>query len=258
MFEILLERKLVRVRGKDAGNFLQRLATCDVESDFYGMILSPQGRFMFEFFIFKDNDSYLLDVDCDHVEHLIQYLGTYKLRSAVEFIVEPDFKVAYSHTAVGSSAKKDPRSSMGYRSIVDQSVGHLAEQFTYLTDKYAYSVPCGRDMNQDKSFPQEYGIDLLGGINYKKGCYVGQEVVARTKYLGQVRKRIYKIESEHDLSHCIKNDAFDANGARGLFCSSFKNIGIALVRDEGEDLSNIICNLGGMNVLIHLASWYNG
>ncbi len=210
-----MNRSLIKITGVDAAKFLQNLVTNDVCSEnkvIYAMMLSPQGRFLFDMFIIKTDDSFLLDVFDGTKELLMKKLGMYKinLKVTIDGLCEED--ISY----------KDPRSEL---------LGHGS---SYLEDKYEYAIPDGGiDLLYDKAMPQEYGAEELNAISYTKGCYIGQEVISRTKYQGEVRKKIYKITSDSDLSDIPHGTEITSDAKKiGIFCSGHKTNGIALIREE--------------------------
>jgi folate-binding protein YgfZ len=204
----LPSRSFIKISGEDAVPFLQGLVTNDVArvqkgEMLYAALLTPQGKFLHDFFMYPAGEAILLEVEADRREALIAQLSLYKLRSKVT-IALGEGNVAAAWGAETEKLKPesgmfaDPRfSALGYRMIGAFDAHNLpkATPADYERMRLSFGVPDGRDMIAGKSFLLEYGIDQLHGVDFKKGCYVGQEVTARTKYRGQVKKFIYKVEA---------------------------------------------------------------
>ncbi|XP_044732922.1 putative transferase CAF17, mitochondrial [Chrysoperla carnea] len=149
---------------------------------------------------------------------------------------------------------RDPRYNLlGFRSITQSQschsrIGGNLSKKLYLDDKYNFAIVDGvDDLIVGKSIPTLYGIEELKGVSYDKDCYVGQEVISRAKYQGAIRRKIYKIIAEEDLSSLIKDEEILAgNDSIGIICSSYQNKAIALVKEEKylaskeEDITGII------------------
>jgi folate-binding protein YgfZ len=213
----LPDRTVLRVSGPAAGAFLQGLVTNNVEKvtetrAVHAGLLTPQGKILFDFFIIADGESFLLDVDQDKAAALAQRLGFYKLRAAVEITPEPDFVVAACWGAspelpAGIIAYADPRlPQLGVRLLVSAGADlsalgcAAASESDYHARRIGLGVPeGGRDYSYGEAFPHEAMFDQLDGVDFKKGCFVGQEVVSRMEHRGTARKRIVRIEGEGPL-----------------------------------------------------------
>lgn len=245
MYVILKDRAIIEVTGDDSLKFLQNLTTNDLASNdySYNYILNNQGRYLFDFFAFKEsNKRFLLDINENLANSFIQKLNFYKLRSKIEINdLSKEYKVVYSknnlnHNSVFSF--QDPRfAELGIRSlfkIKDIMEGQYSDSELYLLDKYNFTIIDGfEDLILEKSIIIEYGAKELNSISYIKGCYIGQEVIARATYQGVIRKKIFKLSSKDDLSKLKKDSEIIANCEKiGILCSSYKNSAIALVREE--------------------------
>ena len=129
----------------------------------------------------------------------------------------------------------------------------------YLEDKYNFAIIDGvEDLITDKSIPNMYGAEELNAISFDKGCYVGQEVISRAKYQGVIRRKIYKITADEDLSSLVKDEEILADNDKiGVICSSYRNKAIALIREEKhltDKEANIIVK--GIKINLSLAPWY--
>lgn len=245
MIELLKDRAIIQVHGPDAEKFLQGQTTNDIIKNqySYNFILNNQGRYLFDFFIFRENNqSFYIDVHTSSADTLIKRLAMYKLRSNLELEdISNNFFVLYSKEAIDNSlfSLKDPRNDkLGFRSLVVQNKLYQKNNYSknlYLIDKYNLSIIDGNtDLIYEKSIPIEYSADNFNAIDYKKGCYVGQEVISRAKYQGVVRKKIYKLKFGTEIALIGKGaDVTDLNGNKiGILCSYYEKVAIAQLREE--------------------------
>jgi folate-binding protein YgfZ len=213
----LPDRAVARVTGEAARNFLQGLITNHIDKATAGNaihagLLTPQGKILVDFFVLPADGGFLLDLAKEKVADLIQRLTVYKLRSQVAFAEEPSFKVAASWGSApqlphGAIAFADPRlAELGLRILLpaNADIGALgcviATEEEYHARRIALGVPeGGRDYVFGDAFPHEAMFDQLNGVDFKKGCFVGQEVVSRMEHRGTARKRIVGVEGEGPL-----------------------------------------------------------
>lgn len=244
MREILRDRAIIDVSGNDALDFLQNLTTNDIKKNnyCYSYALNNSGRYLFDFFVFKDSDTkFLIDINKNQVELFQKHLVMYKLRAKIEVSdLSQLYKVVYSKEQPQFPcivSNQDPRfNKLGFRCIIKADADLMGENSgIYLEDKYNYAITDGyEDLVYEKSIPIEYGAEELNAVSYTKGCYIGQELISRTKYQGVLRKKIFKLyfESFDDLS-VSKNDEIIANNKKiGVICSYYKNRAITLIREE--------------------------
>ena len=196
----LTRRALVRVSGPEAASFLQGLLTCDVEGLApgalrFGALLTPQGKFLFDLFA-VGGDSLLIDVAADRRDAFIQRLSIYRLRAKVE-IASADGGVWARWDADAASAPwiQDPRlPALRARAFGEPPEPETASEDDYDAWRLSLGVPDpARDCEVDRSFPIEADFDLLNGIDFQKGCFVGQETTSRMKRRGQIRTRTVPI-----------------------------------------------------------------
>ena len=192
----MTQRTVLRITGADRVGFLQGLVTNDIdrlsEGLVYTALLTPQGKLIVDFFLQHDGDAILLDVASDHAAALFQRLSMYKLRSQVE-IAETDLVVSRGVGPAPEGALPDPRhSGMGWRLIGETD---LSEDVDWDALRVAHVIPeLGIEMSAD-SFPLEVGLDRLSGVDFRKGCYVGQEVTARMKHKTELRKGLTQVQT---------------------------------------------------------------
>ena len=214
-YVILEDRGVVAVRGPEALPFLQNIVTTDVEAvgegaAAYGGLLTPQGKVLFDFIIQKAADGYLLDTPRAAVSDLAKRLGFYRLRAKVDIAnLSATHRVVAawgSDQAPDASFAADPRlPALGFRAIVASETPRLegwtpANADAYHAYRVALGVPEGSvDFTFGDAFPHDADMDQLGGIDFRKGCYIGQEVVSRMEHRGTARRRIVVASSPGHL-----------------------------------------------------------
>jgi hypothetical protein len=192
-------RSLIRVSGPDAKPFLHNLLTQDVESlqageVRFGALLSPPGRLLFDLFVWGDGNDVVLDVAADRRDTLIARLSMYRLRARVE-VAADERPVLVSWPGVAEGFAPDPRLAvLGGRAIGEATSARDADEDVWDAHRLAVGVPDpARDGGHDSAFPIEANFDLLNGIDFRKGCFVGQETTSRMKRRGEIKKRMVPI-----------------------------------------------------------------
>ncbi|HEY4344478.1 MAG TPA: folate-binding protein [Parvibaculum sp.] len=208
---ILPERGVLRVGGAEARTFLQNLITNNVDladgaKAVYAGLLTPQGKFLFDFFIVADGDSLLLDCDGARIGDLAKRLSFYKLRAQVTI---EDVSATHKVMAIwGGETPKgafaDPRlAALGARLIAADPKVAGAEAATpaeYHRHRIEHGVgDAAHDFEPDRTFPLEVNFEEMNGVDFQKGCFIGQEVTSRTKRRGSVRKRLLPCTVEGDM-----------------------------------------------------------
>src|SRR4051812_15773864 len=199
----LPSRALIAVGGADWRTFLQGLITQDVETlapgeARFGALLSPQGRLLYDLFVVARGDGAWLDVEAAHREALLQRLTTYRLRAKVELAADASAVSVLFGGAQPPSGMwvRDPRlPDLGWRGYgVETPPGaRIVTEAEREAQKLALGVPGPADWGSDKTYPIEANFDLLNGIDFKKGCFVGQETTSRMKRRGQIKSRMLPI-----------------------------------------------------------------
>ncbi len=246
----LKDRTIISIRGKDKFAFLQSMITNDLsflehKPVIYTLFLSPTGRFLYDAFIINYNDSYLLDVNAENSTKFIQRLNLYKLKSNLEIEDQTAFfDILYLKNNFESElCYKDPRYwKLGYRYISPKNTrpGDLNENL-YYEDKYEYCIPDGFiDYIQDRTLPPEYDFEKLFAVSYTKGCYIGQEVISRAKYQGIIRKKLYKLIFDQEVSNLFGQEILQNGMKVGIITSSWKNFSISLLRIELLNLDSYV------------------
>jgi folate-binding protein YgfZ len=189
----------VKISGPDAQKLLDDVLTASVEAApdqvRWWALLSPQGKVQAEGLISFDDAAFWLDVDDEAADAFLKRMRMYKLRATAEIEdLRHSHHVGWSpEPSPDGISNKDPRQpAMGYRVIAhrDQTGDWYESDIDYAERRIAEGI-CeqGDDFAADTVFPHDIGMDLLGGIDFKKGCYVGQEVVSRMQHRGTARRR---------------------------------------------------------------------
>lgn len=224
-FTLLPHRGVIAVGGEDRASFLQGLISNDTSKvapgqAIWAALLTPQGRFLNDMFVADgDNGTLLLETERERAPALARKLTLYKLRSkvtvedrgaAMEVAVAFGPGVEKLVPLDGATAFVDPRlPALGVRVLapVGQAAALLVARGAARADLEAYEklrlslgVPDGsRDLLPEKALLLESGFDELNGVDWSKGCYMGQELTARTKYRGLVRKRLFPVKVDGPL-----------------------------------------------------------
>ena len=232
---ILEDRGLISVSGVDAKNFLQGIITNDINkvsetNSIFSAIFTPQGKYLYEFFVIKSKNSYLLDCDNEFTNEIISYLSKYKLRSKIEILdrsanyvvgiisldkfqeikknENQDFKtIIFRESFIFVDTRNE---KLGVRILSKIQKLHLTiKQLNlkidnienYLRQAYLCGIPIkGVNNLKDQLFGLEANFEELNAIDFKKGCYVGQENTARMKLKNKIRRRLFSISSDKSLS----------------------------------------------------------
>lgn len=260
---ILSDRGVLSVTGAEARSFLQGIITNDVNKvdatrSLYAALLTPQGKFLFDFFLYDDGDGgLLLDTKKERLEELAKRLKFYKLRAKAEIVDASDRlcvtaligdgagRRARLHEGPGNTRRDgetllaiDPRvAAMGVRAVhpvSDSPFVAIAEgnPGDYEQHRLAHAVPDGgTDVLVDKSFILESNFEELHAVDFDKGCYVGQELTARTKYRGTIRRRLFGVTAETDLPPA-GTPITVGDAEIGELRSGYGHRGIALIRTD--------------------------
>ena len=216
---LLPGRSVLEVVGEDRLSFLQGLVTNDVEGlaereGRFTALLSPQGKILFDFFVVSAGDAFLVDCSSELAANLTKRLALYRLRAKVTIAdVSDRWRVG---AAWGEGAAEwaeanapviypDPRlPALGFRLLVlgSHQPAFSASFADYEAMRIAFAVPeGGKDYAYGDAFPHEACLDLLHGVSFQKGCFVGQEVVSRMQHRGTARTRVLAASAEQSLPH---------------------------------------------------------
>lgn len=192
------ERQILEVSGADRSDFLQGLVTNDVaklaDGLVYAALLSPQGKYLADFFLVPWGESILIDVDKDLAPALFKRLNMYRLRADVN-IAPKQMSLSRGLGDTPDGAFADPRHpGLGWRAY--DTKGN-APSINWDALRVAHKIPqSGIELIPDDSYILEMGFERLNGVDFKKGCYVGQEVTARMKHKTELRKGLAQVTIE--------------------------------------------------------------
>jgi len=273
----LADRGVVRVSGADAAKLLQGLITADLDlldkqPSIFSGLLTPQGKILFDFFIVKSGEGFLLETLREKTADLVKRLTFYKLRAKADIV---DVSEAKSVAALWGGPElsiegavvvyPDPRrGELGWRAIAPAgfdwtsiSGAEIATEQVYHEHRISVGVPDGgRDYVLGDTFPHEALFDQIGGVSFGKGCFVGQEVVSRMEHRSTARKRVVPVVGQESLQAGSEVKAGEA--VIGTVGSVAGNRGLALLRLDraGEAMSKgQPITAGGASVSIGLPSW---
>ena len=219
--------QFLSIEGKDSGTFLQNLITNDInkcsEDNFlYSCLLSPQGKFLSDFFIFKKDERYLIETHSFFYEKLLKKLNLYKLKSMVNI---NEVTNLHSYSVFGYLKtdqdtfifNTDPRNkNIGLKLIHLKNNPKILDNLNEINEEKYHQiliqniVPLSHyDLEENKSLLLENNFENLNSISWDKGCYVGQEITARMKYRALLKKKIYSLEIKDGsplIGQVIKDD----------------------------------------------------
>jgi len=239
---ILHDKGFIQINGDEAKDFLQNIVTNDIEKvtdnfTLFSSILTPQGKYLYEFFILKLRDGYLLECEKEVAPEIIKNFNFYKLRSKVNFtdvtqkyasiivslekfkeIIKAKSLKGFTATYNKDPIYIDPRNENLGAKIVSkvQNVENVIKNLNlkkvdinkYYNKSFDLGIPqINLNKLKDKIFGIENNLDELGGIDFKKGCYIGQENTSRIKLRNKLRRRILpiiKISGEISENDVIK------------------------------------------------------
>ncbi|MBY0294772.1 MAG: folate-binding protein [Methylobacterium sp.] len=233
----LPDRAVVVVAGEDAAGFLQGLVTCNVETlppgeARPGALLTPQGKILFDFQIARAGDGFHLDVARALVPDLIRRLTLYRLRAKVTLAETPLTVSAAWDAAPGEGWLRDGRlPALGWRIHAPAAPAADADEGAYHAHRIGLGVPeSGADFTLGDAFPHEALMDQLGGVDFRKGCYVGQEVVSRMQHRGTARTRVVMLRYPGGAAAPAGTPVTAGGKALGTTGSAAGDRGLALLR----------------------------
>ncbi|MDF1793576.1 MAG: folate-binding protein [Thalassobaculaceae bacterium] len=300
-FHTFDDRGVIRLDGEDRAAFLQGLVSNDVlkvspERAGYGAFLTAQGKFLHDFFLVETGDALLIETAADRLDDFFRKLRMYKLRSKVELTVESDGWVvaavfgADAFDIIGLPPERgaasafaeglafvDPRhADAGLRVLLPEVTGAAALAAAGLTEtnrsaydrrRVSLGLPDGsRDLAVEKTVLLEAGFEELGGVDFQKGCYMGQELTARTKYRGLVKRRLMPIVINGPLPASgteITLDGREAGEVRSVVANTGAGeegggLGLAMIRLNRLDeamRSGAPLTAGESTVIPHKPDW---
>ena len=195
----LADRALIELRGDGVLAFLHNILTCEVENLIqgeiaYGALLSPQGKILHDMFVHHAGQAVLIDCAKEGRDDLVAKLKLYRLRAKFEIVPRDDLEVV-----AGAGAAFDPRHKLlGLRGVFAKSSYPMG--VAYDDARYKLGIADSAEIGSAKLFPHEANFDQFAGVDFNKGCYIGQEVVSRMQHRGTARSRILPVTFENDQS----------------------------------------------------------
>lgn len=242
----LPDRGVVRVTGEEAAKFLQGLVTCDVETvpageARFGALLTPQGKIIVDFLIIPAPEAvgggFLFDVSRALAADLAKKLGFYRLRAKVAVEDQSDrlgvtalWGTETTPTAGGVLARDPRHPALGWRMIAPLPLEIVSDTGAYDAHRIRLGIPeGGRDFVYGDAFPHEADMDQIAGVDFAKGCYVGQEVVSRMQHRGTARTRVVPV-SFPDFPPMEGLDVTAGEKTVGVMGSAAEGHGLAKLR----------------------------
>ena len=246
-------RGVIEIDGDDRVGFLQGLVSNDVAlaspgHAVWAALLTPQGKWLADFFILADGDRLLLDVERNQAAMLVQRLGRFRLRSRVTLHDLSDtiaVYAAWNGTQVppsGTVCAPDPRlPEAGWRLLSADPLPTNATAEDWNAHRLTLGLPDGSaDLEAEKSLLLEAGFDELNGVSWSKGCYMGQELTARTKYRGLLKRRLVPVAIDGEAPP--PGTAILRDGAEvGTLRSALGRHGLATLRLDSLAATNLAC-----------------
>lgn len=271
----LSDRAIAELGGEDAFGFLQNIVTGNVEAARDGgavhtALLTPQGKILFDFLLVGRGEGFLIDAPRAMMADLVKRLTFYKLRAKVEIADRSDdYTVCAAwggepEAGADTVVYADPRLPALGRRVIAPAGADIAgfgcehvEEADYHAHRVALGVPeGGRDYAYGDTFPHEADLDQLGGVDFAKGCFVGQEVVARMQHRGTARKRIVPVAGEGTLTQGAEiRGGGPAIGALGSVAGNTALATIRLDRAEKAHQEGRALEAGGVPVRLIQPGW---
>jgi folate-binding protein YgfZ len=244
---LLPDRGVIEIVGDDRVAFLQGLVSNDVAlaaggRAIWAALLTPQGKWLADFFIVADGNRLLLDCERGQTDMLVSKLSRYRLRAQVTVAdrsAELGVAAAWGEEPpelAGAIIFADPRlPEAGWRVISPVPAAASANAADWDAHRLSLGLPDGsRDLEAEKTVLLEAGFDELNGISWTKGCYMGQELTARTRYRGLLKRRLVPVEIDGALP-APGTPVMRGDTEVGSMRSGLANRGLAVVRLEALD-----------------------
>ena len=257
-YYLFKKRGIILIEGKDRFKFIQGIISNDIEllrkkPSIYSSLLTPQGKFQYDFFISNFKEKFYLECDISAQEELISKLMMFKLRLDVKVSINSDYNIILSKKKLNFSERNsssifsfyDPRfdNSFFSRTYADSNfLNEIKKKYVEINENRYQTLRLNNcipdfsiDATKAKSLLLEMRFDELNGISWTKGCYMGQEITARMKHRNIVKKKIFKVLI--DFRSNLKNEITLENETVGKLTSHNKKDGIAFL--DTKALSNL-------------------
>lgn len=258
---ILSDRAVLSLTGEDRITLLQGLVTVDLDRletspNVFGALLAPQGKIQFDFFLHKRDHAILIDMDVSRAADFLKRMKMYKLRAKADITdVTDQYDVAVSWGDTPSTDFDARSDKLGTREVLEDGPEQTATDDDYHAHRISLGIPeAGKDFAFDDIFPHDAMMDALGGVDFKKGCYVGQEVVSRVQHRSTARKRFFILKSDIPL----KSDEPVMLGDKsvGTTGTAFGNLTLALLRADKLDGATDPLTVDGQSAEAYVPSYF--
>lgn len=260
----LSHRAVLSFTGADRASFLQGLVTNDAQSltpatSVWSALLTPQGRWLSEFFLYDASDRILMDCAADHADMLVKRLSRFRLRADVQ-IEKTDLNMVTGaenrpFPVDAITHAPDPRcDGAGWRAIVTGTGQGGETPVEFLERRLTLGLPDVMDFESEQTLALEADMDLLNGVSWKKGCYMGQELTARTHYRGLVKRRLLPV--------VLSDGTFPDEG--GVIIAGEREVGdirsrsgnraLAMLRRDAWSSPELTCN--GQPLSVVWPAWF--
>ncbi len=199
----LFDRAVIRLstdqEGEDVRDFLQGLVTQDTMADLplWAGLLTPQGKALFDFFLWADGADVLIDCEAEQAQALARRLSLYRLRRKIDIHVDPALAVYWAQSS-GTGTPDPRRADLGYRWLGNPSDNDIDTSAAYLAHRLSLGVTEGMsELGSDQTLWLETGAIELHGVSFSKGCYVGQENTARMNWRQKVNRKLVVVPIAH-------------------------------------------------------------
>ena len=249
-------RSLIRMGGEGVLPFLQNLITAELGGMpkgrwAHGALLSPQGKIQHELFVFNAGNAVYLDCVHGQRDALLKKLMLYRLRAKFEIAMEDGLSVVVSPKTMDGLSGPDPRlAAIGHRGL---SRHGAPADGSYDTARLKLGLPDGAaDIGENRHFPHEANFDLLNGVSFTKGCYVGQEVVSRMQHRGSARTRMLPVACDGATPGAVIHAG---ETMIGTILSARGGLGLALLRLDRLQETAVPLLSAGVRVSVRKPSW---
>lgn len=261
----LPDRAFIRVSGTGATDFLQNLITPDLDAlpdgeARAGALLTPQGKIMFEFLIWRTQETYVIETGADQQDAFLRRLTMYKLRAPVDLAADETkgVSVFWDESAPPQAVRDSRFAKAGVDLFRLPGPSSSVDARAYDALRIAHGiVVAGTDYALNDAFPHDVLMDVNDGVSFKKGCFVGQEVVSRMKHRGTARRRVVIVHAKGDLP-ATGTEIMAGGKTIGALGTVLGADGLAIIRTDraaeamasGADLT-----AAGVAVTVSLPAW---
>jgi len=235
---ILEDRSVIEISGKEKIKFLQNILTADVsqldeKKIMSSALLSPQGKILFEMIVYSYEGNFFIESNKNLHQDLIEKLNLYKLNSDVEINDRTDLIISWEKSGIRTSHNfyPDPRNiKLGQRAIIQKKLNKKSNLDLYHNIRISLGIPeIIYDYIQNTIFPHEANLNNFNGLSLNKGCYIGQEIVSRMHFRGTTKKKFHLFNYEGEILELNEN-LIHNNKTIGIFGSHTKDKVLILIK----------------------------